>query len=63
MERKGVVVVPGKPLYTDESGRNAIRLNFSRPSREEIEEGIRKLAELYKERFAILLNLLFDFFS
>ena len=51
MERKGVVVVPGKPFYTDESGRNAIRLNFSRPSREEIEEGIRKLAELYKERF------------
>ncbi|WP_324736228.1 PLP-dependent aminotransferase family protein [Thermococcus sp. SY098] len=51
MERKGVVVVPGKPFYTDESGRNTIRLNFSRPSKEEIEEGIKRLAELYNERF------------
>lgn len=42
MERKGVVVVPGKPFYTDESGRNTIRLNFSRPSKEEIEEGIKR---------------------
>ncbi|ALM75252.1 aminotransferase-like domain-containing protein [Thermococcus barophilus] len=51
MERKGVVVVPGKPFYTDESGRNTIRLNFSRPSKEEIEEGIKRLAELYNEKF------------
>jgi len=51
MERKGVVVVPGKPFYTDESGKNAIRLNFSRPGKEEIREGIRKLAELYSEKF------------
>ncbi|WP_457754370.1 aminotransferase-like domain-containing protein [Thermococcus sp.] len=48
MERKGVVVVPGKPFYTDESGRNTIRLNFSRPSKEDIDEGIKRLAELYK---------------
>ncbi|WP_240912002.1 MULTISPECIES: PLP-dependent aminotransferase family protein [unclassified Thermococcus] len=51
MEKKGVVVVPGKPFYTDESGGNAIRLNFSRPSKEEIEEGIKRLAELYCEKF------------
>ncbi|MDI3476114.1 MAG: 2-aminoadipate transaminase [Thermococcaceae archaeon] len=51
MEKKGVVVVPGKPFYTDESGKNAIRLNFSRPSKEEIREGIKRLAELYREKF------------
>jgi len=51
MEREGVVVVPGKPFYTDESGKNAIRLNFSRPSKEEIPIGIEKLAKLYKEKF------------
>lgn len=51
MEKKGVVVVPGKPFYTDDSGRNAIRLNFSRPSKEDIPVGIKKLAELYKEKF------------
>lgn len=51
MEKKGVVVVPGKPFYTDESGRNAIRLNFSRPSKDDIPVGIEKLAELYKEKF------------
>jgi len=46
-----VVVVPGKPFYTDESGKNAIRLNFSRPRKEEIVEGIKRLAELYKDKF------------
>ncbi|ASJ07405.1 aminotransferase-like domain-containing protein [Thermococcus pacificus] len=51
MEKKGVVVVPGGPFYTDESGKNAIRLNFSRPGKEEIEEGIKRLAELYREKF------------
>jgi len=50
MEKKGVVVVPGKPFYT-EGGENAVRLNFSRPSKEEIEEGIKRLAELYREKF------------
>ncbi|NJE06558.1 PLP-dependent aminotransferase family protein [Thermococcus sp. M36] len=51
MEKEGVVVVPGKPFYTDDSGINAIRLNFSRPSGEEISEGIRRLARLYREKF------------
>ena len=51
MEKKGVVVVPGKPFYTDGSGGNAIRLNFSRPSKGKIAEGIKRLAELYREKF------------
>lgn len=51
MEKYHVVVVPGKPFYTGGSGKNAIRLNFSRPSKEEIAEGIKRLAELYKDKF------------
>ena len=51
MEKERVVVVPGKPFYTDDSGKNAIRLNFSRPSKEDIPVGIEKLAKLYKEKF------------
>lgn len=51
MEKYHVVVVPGKPFYTDKTGKNAIRLNFSRPSKEEIAEGIKRLAELYKDKF------------
>ncbi|WP_297504602.1 PLP-dependent aminotransferase family protein [Thermococcus sp.] len=51
MEETGVVTVPGKPFYTDESGRNALRLNFSRPSEEDILEGIRRLAEFYHRKF------------
>lgn len=51
MEKKGVIVVPGEPIHTGEGGGNAIRLNFSRPSREEIEEGIKRLEELYREKF------------
>ena len=51
MEKERVVVVPGKPFYTDDSGKNAIRVNFSRPSKEDIPVGIEKLAKLYKEKF------------
>ena len=44
-----VAIVPGKPFYIDESGHNTIRLNFSRPSMEDIAEGVEKLAKLLKE--------------
>lgn len=44
-----VMVVPGKPFYIDGRGGNTIRLNFSRPSIEEIREGIEKLAEIYEK--------------
>ena len=49
LEKHHVAVVPGRSFYTDESGVNTIRLNFSRPSKEEIIEGMEKLAKLYKE--------------
>ena len=43
-----IIVVPGKPFYIDDAGANTIRLNFSRPSEEEIKEGVEKLAKAYK---------------
>ncbi|USG99715.1 PLP-dependent aminotransferase family protein [Thermococcus argininiproducens] len=51
MGKEGVVVVPGEPFYTDDTGKNAIRLNFSRPSKEDISIGIERIAKLYREKF------------
>jgi len=48
--QKGVAYVHGRAFYTDEGGRNAMRLNFSNPSDEEIREGIKRLAEVIKKR-------------
>lgn len=50
MKSEGVVVVPGAPFYTDNSGVNTIRLNFSRPSQEDIREGVEKLARFLKNK-------------
>lgn len=47
LEEKHVVVVPGKPFYINNDGANTIRLNFSRPSIEDIKEGVKKIAEIY----------------
>ncbi|WP_240910865.1 hypothetical protein [Thermococcus sp. MV5] len=44
-------MVPGEPFYTDDTRKNAIRLNFSRPSKEDIPIGIERVAKLYKEKF------------
>lgn len=45
---KGVLYVPGSGFYYDGSGYNTIRLNFSYPSEEEIQKGIKILGELVK---------------
>jgi DNA-binding transcriptional MocR family regulator len=39
-----VAFVPGTAFYTDGSGANALRLNFSHAEPERIEEGVRRLA-------------------
>jgi len=52
MKSEGVVVVPGAPFYTDDSGVNTIRLNFSRSSKEDIQEGIEKLARFFRGRYS-----------
>ncbi|HEX6207589.1 MAG TPA: PLP-dependent aminotransferase family protein [Actinomycetota bacterium] len=48
MERK-VAFVPGKPFFPDGTGANTLRLSFSRVRDEEIDEGIRRLAEVSAE--------------
>jgi 2-aminoadipate transaminase len=46
---KKVAYVMGSAFHFDRSGKNSLRLNFSYPSEEEIDEGIKRLAELFKE--------------
>jgi DNA-binding transcriptional MocR family regulator len=46
---KGVAFVPGEPFFTDGSGLNTFRLNFSNASLELIEEGMRRLAGVLSE--------------
>jgi 2-aminoadipate transaminase len=49
-KEKKVMAVPGSAFLCDESGSsNAIRLNFSLPSAEQIEKGVARLGETYKE--------------
>ena len=49
---KKVAYVVGSAFHFDRSGKNTMRLNFSFPSEEQIEEGIRRLADLVKETLA-----------
>lgn len=44
-----VAYVVGSAFHFDRSGKNTMRLNFSYPSEEQIEEGIKRLAALFKE--------------
>jgi len=47
--KRGVAYVPGEGFYHDLSGKNTMRINFSYPSKEEIEEGIKILGQLIKD--------------
>ncbi|BCS87580.1 PLP-dependent aminotransferase family protein [Pseudodesulfovibrio sediminis] len=40
-----VAFVPGRPFYTDDSGENTLRLNFSNSDEARIEEGIKRLGK------------------
>lgn len=46
---KKVAYVMGPAFHFDGSGKNTMRLNFSYPSEEQIGEGIKRLADLFKE--------------
>lgn len=46
---KKVAYVIGSAFHFDGSGKNTMRLNFSYPSEEQIEEGIKRLGNLVKE--------------
>ncbi|WP_338599639.1 PLP-dependent aminotransferase family protein [Sulfolobus tengchongensis] len=50
--QRGVAYVPGASFYADYSGRNTMRLNFSFPKKEELTEGIRRLAETIKQELS-----------
>ena len=45
-----VAYVIGSAFYCDGSGQNTMRLNFSFATPEEIDEGIKRLAEAVKKR-------------
>ncbi len=47
--KEKVAVVPGKPFYTDGTGDDAIRLNFSNTDQEEIFEGIRRIGAVIRD--------------
>ncbi len=46
---RGVAYVPGVNFFAHEGGENTLRLNFSYPPPEKIEEGVRILGRLFKE--------------
>ncbi len=46
---KKVAYIVGSAFHCDRSGKNTMRLNFSFPSEEQIDEGMRRLAEVIKE--------------
>ncbi|MEM0212076.1 MAG: PLP-dependent aminotransferase family protein [Candidatus Methanomethylicia archaeon] len=49
IEKYRVAYVPGRPFYPDGSVRNAMRLNFTYPTKEQIIEGISRLSQAIKE--------------
>jgi len=50
IKKYGIAYVPGQSFFVDESGTNTMRLNFSYPAMDEIEEGIKRLGQAIKER-------------
>ncbi|MDT7891948.1 MAG: PLP-dependent aminotransferase family protein [Thermoproteota archaeon] len=47
LEEKHVAVIPAKPFFV-KGGETTIRINFSRPSIQEIEEGVKAIVSLYR---------------
>jgi len=50
VEEEGVAYVAGSGFHADGGGKNTMRLNFSFPSEEQIDEGIRRLGKLVRNR-------------
>lgn len=48
IKRERIAFVPGKAFFADGSGRNTMRLSYSLPSDEEIDQGIMRLARLIR---------------
>jgi 2-aminoadipate transaminase len=45
LERRAIATIPGAPFFTDGSGLNTLRLNFSMAPKDMIEAGIKAIAE------------------
>jgi 2-aminoadipate transaminase len=52
LEKYTVALIPAEPFFTDGSGKNVIRLNFSMPPEDVIEEGIKRITILLKEKIS-----------
>ncbi len=50
---KEVAYIPGSAFYPDGGGHNTMRLNYSKPTEEEIEIGIKRLGELFAEALEV----------
>lgn len=50
LEKQAVATIPAGPFYTGAEGRNVLRLNFSTPKIDTIEEGVRRIALVLKEK-------------
>ena len=46
---ENVAYVVGSSFYAEDGGRDAMRINFSYPSEEEIVEGVRRLAKVIEK--------------
>jgi len=57
--KENVAFVPGDPFFSDGTGQNTMRLNFTNSSEERIEEGIKRLANVMKQVLADSKNLTF----
>lgn len=51
IEKHYTAIVPGEPFFLDQSGSNTIRLNFSRPSLNDIPIAIERITKLLKEDY------------
>ncbi|MDD1776241.1 MAG: PLP-dependent aminotransferase family protein, partial [Candidatus Methanomethylicus sp.] len=47
--KNDVAYVPGSPFYPNGGGKNTMRINYSYPTVEQIEEGIKKLGQVIRE--------------
>ncbi|MDD4029205.1 MAG: PLP-dependent aminotransferase family protein [Caldisericia bacterium] len=52
VEKYQVAYIPGSAFFPDGTGQNTARLNFTKPSIEQIDEGIKRLGAFIKEEIA-----------
>lgn len=50
---RNVAYIPGVPFYADGGGKNAMRLNFSNASLEQLDRGIKSLGEVVAEAMGV----------